>query len=380
MTQFVLGANSLANPAEAPISTSSISIGNSTKSYSYLNFDITQAVKFFASKVKVLKRSVTVYHWERNTYYIPSSLAKYFWRAYGQTSSSMYGAGLYAAVDPVLTYSYGGGDTSAWTLMEMILPVGFKLFELNVSDQSKKFDGLEAIEAQFSCPSLRDVDALFDSGGSKVSESCRGLIKNILQDILKIDGIAYSYSYTHFDVCQNSSGMSNKAFIITNDSWMTSENVITFTKDSKHNMDDRILIQTLMLKSSEQGTTTLSETSISKIAQFVQTHESMSLKNSISACADGYCEISLRFCDPANNCENIVLDKLIRPGGPLITAVEAQKSGSSSLGSLPKVLLWQDLEGQPKSSTLTSWLNNNMFGCDGKVPFSEENSQLNQNQ
>jgi hypothetical protein len=72
--------------------------------------------------------------------------------------------------------------------------------------------------------------------------------------------------------------------------------------------------------------------------------------------------ITVQFCDQSNACESVPLPPIPRPGGSIITAEEASKT----------ILLWTDLIGKPKSTTISTWLKNNKFACSGELPYKTE--------
>jgi hypothetical protein len=132
--------------------------------------DITEAVEYYRPMVHPLKNSVFVYHWNGGgargdsplVYQQVEKWTRSFWQSYGNpetVSGGMYGRGLYTAIDPVYSFSFGGGPEN-WFLLELELPVGFKL--LDIAAQSLVGDGgfanvdkLKPIEAKFKCNNLQ---------------------------------------------------------------------------------------------------------------------------------------------------------------------------------------------------------------------------------
>lgn len=341
--------------------------------------DISPAVEYFEPMVTPLKQNVTVYNWSQTGDYgdddsqldLAMAQAKTFWRMYGDPkgNNNMYGYGLYTAIDPVATRSYGGNfDRDDWRILALELPQGLRLLDfpglsLNpapipapVADILNKFD----------CGGVQNAEALFGYGGYALKPSCQKLVRRIFADVLRIDAFAYGYAETNYRIC--SAGMINgyRAFVITAPDWMTTKNVRFYTSKSTKNLEERTRIQTLFLKATEALKNTSSpEVNVRRpIADFLIANPDYDLERSLTKCSGDQCVITATFCDGKKTCRDLDLPALPRPGGALITSAEAAKS----LHGQP-TLLWKDLEGQPKTPTLSTWMKKNQFGCDGTLPY-----------
>lgn len=329
--------------------------------------NITPLVKFLEERVVTLKKPVFIYNWSPNGKMSEADIQRFapassrtFWQMYGNSKGvdNMYGSGLYGAVDPVLTASYGGYDKESWLLVEMELPAGFKLLDValfltnpltkGISEEAKK------VAEAFDCPINGGEDKWFQSGGAATSPKCQQLVKKIYQEIIKIDGFAYSYGRTAFRECTEYEGY--KAFVITDSKWMTPKLVRPFTSKTATNLEERIRIQTIFLKALGESPNMTKET-LKPIGEYLAKNPTSNIKGSKTVCANDTCIITVNFCDAKNVCEYLSLPPLARPGGALITSREASK------GTVFQTLLWPDLEGQPKSKTISAWIKENTYKC-----------------
>ena len=335
--------------------------------------NITPLVKFLEERVTTLKKPVTIYNWSTNGKMSDADIQRFapassrtFWQMYGNPKGidNMYGSGLYGAVDPVATAGYGlhfsilGYDKESWLLVEMELPAGFKLLDLpsalstpltkGISEEAKK------VAEAFDCSLNGGEDKWFTNGGAGISQKCQQLVKKIYQDILKLDGFAYSYGRTAFKECTSYEGF--RAFVITDAKWMTTKLVRPLTHRTTTNLEERIRIQTIFLKAVGENPDMTKET-LNPIGEYLSKNPTSNIKGSKTVCANDTCVITVNFCDAKNVCEFLILPPLARPGGALITSREASK------GKDFKALLWSDLEGQPKSKTINSWIKENTYKC-----------------
>ncbi len=329
--------------------------------------NITPLVNFLEQRVVTLKKPVTIYNWSSNGKMSEADISRYapassttFWQMYGNPKGmeNMYGSGLYGAVDPVVTASFGGYDKSSWLLVEMELPVGFKILDLpsalttpltkGISEEARKVADL------FDCSLSSGEDKWFSNGGATISQKCQQLVKKIYQDILKIDGFAYSYSRTPFKECTAFEGY--RAFVITDAKWMTPKLVRPLTSKTTTNLEERIRIQTTFLKAVGESPDMTKET-LKPLGEYLAKNPTSNIKGSKTVCANDTCIITVNFCDAKNVCEVLVLPPLARPGGALITSREASK------GKDFQTLIWSDLEGQPKSKTISAWIKENTYKC-----------------
>ncbi len=352
------------------------------KSIEFQGVDIRPVVDFFAKQVTPLKRSFTVYNWSRagavgdsDNLGIAENGSKTFWSRYGDPTgnSNSYGYGLYGAADPIYTMSYGGYGED-WLLLEMEFPAGFRLLDLGRSMMMfpQAPAEVQTIMNNFNCPFEGSVERLFSAGGFDIKTKCQSLVKKIFQNELQIDGFAYFYGETPFKDCRGSSNggfMSGKAFVVTESKWMKPGLVHYYNSKSSHYHDRRILIQTLIF-STANGSETYFAKALNDLASYMEDHPDQNLKNSSNKCEGDTCIITVNFCDSKGVCENIALSALPRPGGPLILKKDLSKVNMPG-GYAPLSLLWSDLEGVPKATTVREWLKSNKFGCSDKMPYED---------
>ncbi len=339
--------------------------------------DITNLVKYFATKVKTLKKSVTVFSWKNNgeigdqraQFEEAKALTHVFWDRFGTNGNSfMYGYGLYTSVDPVTTNSYGLLDT--WVLLELNLPVGFKLLDLTSDftltenerqqDISKASD-FDELRDYFQCESFQNINLFFENGGDKLKSKCKDLVKRIFYEILKIDGFSYNYGDTLFKSCQNRNFF-GRAIVITGDKWLKPGLSHFYNAKTIDLKDNRIRIQTLFFDALESVDPKLSSQSKKVLMDFLTLFPTYKVNGSKSSCSGDQCEVFLTLCEAENTCKDLAMGFYPRPGGGLITSLEAKKTQRGKL-------LWQDLEGLPKSTTTKEWLQKNKFGCNGELPY-----------
>ncbi len=338
--------------------------------------DITAFVDYYRPAVKTFNKSVTVFNWSAeakepfwaeghgdDSFELAENVRKRsqsFWRHFGNKNGSMddYGYGLYAAVDPVLTY-YFGKDAASWVLLQMELPVGFKMIDVsnNLESTQPAKEKMQLIANQFRCPQSEGLSALFQYGGMKLDMNCRKLVQKVFADILEIDGFAYYYARTLYKACQGESMKSNVAFVITNQNWIRPENLKSFTSNTVSNREDRIRIQTLFL--SGGGSPLFITTKV--ISSLSRNPEKFVRRTSI-ACETLTCKISAELCNAQNSCENLMLDPF-----PLSTGVKMTSSAAAN--TEPRALLWPDMEGDKMSPAIHQWLQENKYGCSGSLPF-----------
>ncbi len=347
---------------------SQLSFANAKSEAMFEGVNISPLVEIFQKQIFKLKQPVTVYNWSGNgakgdssNLQLAQSGATTFWRAFGSSEGAynMYGSGLYAAVDPIVTRSYGGSE---WLLIEMKLPIGFNLLDLSsppIIEDKLLVSKAYQVESHFNCPNSEGAQVFFESGGSKLSRDCIRLIKYIFSHILEVDGFSYSYSDTRFKACKQKIDAS-VAFVMIRDGWMQPNLINYYNKASTHNLENRIIIQTLFSVNRVESIN-LSEQARGKMVRYLTDHPDFEYRKLISQCAGLFCTLKVEFCNPGSFCEQLELDIVPRPGGPNINAAE--------YGPYSPSFLWNDLEGKSKSTITTSWLRENKYGCSGQLPY-----------
>jgi len=121
---------------------------------------------------------------------------------------NMYGPALYNSIDPVATYSYGGYGSSTWVLMQTQLPRGYRVMDI-AKDSQYLPQEISNFFMQAKCPlMINSIDALIKVGyynynnyNGATPDSCLMTARRILKDHLKMDGFFYPYSASRFQGC-----------------------------------------------------------------------------------------------------------------------------------------------------------------------------------
>ena len=374
----VASASAATFRAAAPVVTPATSAMN------FQGVDVSPAVAYYQSSVRTVDQPFTIYNWsaagndpfwaeekadgDSSLMGLAQRSSRSFWSSYGGPSDSMYGQGLYAAEDPVATMSYGGGVPS-FVLMQMQIPKNFRMLDLVYNSLDTPSNSLKVAAAsvltKFECPADATADRLFQSGGMNLSPKCRELVREVFQNQLKIDGFAYSYSATAFTDCKiNMDGYQQMlAFVMTSSYWMDKSSVHYYTTRSRQNLEERVRIQTLFFKEASQK---YMKPSLQALVAYLDSHEDSDLKGSVTKCSGDYCSITVHFCNQQKHCDDVALDPIPRPYGSKISEFEAKLTVASGV-------LWADLVGMEKSATISTWLKENMYGCNGRDPYVKPN-------
>ncbi len=333
------------------------SVESKNAKFEFEGNDITAFVEHYKKSVKTLKKSVTIYNWSRGASksfwqkereqgdpdYVTAAMimSQSFWYNYGSSANSnMYGNGLYAAVDPVATTSYGGiskgsNFNNEWILLEMKLPTGFKMIETyEPTRKIEQLDQFSKTAKAYNCPATGSINELFEGGGNTLHANCSKLVRYVFKDILKIEGFTYSYGALNFKDCSFQDYAKNYvAFVITSDSWITGDNIRFYTEKTKSNVEDRLRIQTVFLHSIENasdysyGQSSPKQEAIERIVSYLKLKPESFVKGSTVKCEAETCLITVQMCSSkTKDCEDLKLNEIPRPGGPNITAREAKMS------------------------------------------------------
>lgn len=348
--------------------------------------DITPAVKYYKKFVTPLTKSITVYNWSQNAdrgdsesqIFWAAQGGKSFWYNYGKRNDtgSVYGFGLYTAMDPVASQGFGGLiNEKRWRLLEMKLPLGFRLLDFpgTATLANNTPDEVISVLTTNGCPTM-DPERLFQNGGQGLNPNCAKLVKKIFQDILQIDGFGYFYGVAVFKACAATAEdyyNRGRAIVITENRWMNADNIEFYTPGSTKNLKERIRLQTLFLETNPyevwdaQKQVLFSELHKSQMLDFLNKHPEHAIHKATASCEADQCKITITFCTEEKFCEDLILGQIPRPEGSTITTATAKKKGYPSL-------LWDDLEGLEKTETIQEWILDNVFGCDGNKPYKLE--------
>jgi len=189
------------------------------------------ATEWLRPFVKALSRPVEVYHYAyRPSARLPAqgplpaegpSVSEYlqrksqaYWNPDSATRPYMMAGGLYAAIDPVITRTFGGiGDS--WALFQLTLPAGFTFVDVRGwSDNGGR--------AQRFPPAVREalgqegcaVDFPSEMLVAQESKACRTLAVEVMR-ALDVGGLMYRYQGFAFDSCGARPAGAVGAFILT---------------------------------------------------------------------------------------------------------------------------------------------------------------------
>ncbi|MCB0369965.1 MAG: hypothetical protein KDD45_11180, partial [Bdellovibrionales bacterium] len=274
---------------------------------------------------------------------------------------------LYAAIDPLHSINFGYGN---WSLLELKLPKNLRILNLlsgfGELGETKKVQATQILN-YFECPAAFDANTFLNGGGAGISQKCQNLMRRIFRDELKIDAFAYSYGSSQFKSC-NISYENGVAFVITNGKWINNKNFEIYTQNSTKNFEERVRIQTLLLEANQQqNMNKLSFIDKANLISYLKQNPNKKIISSQSVCDQDYCTLKITLCDSQHDCSDFELSsKLLRPGGPLISQAYSQKV-------LFRSLLWNDLDGVPKSKNIKTWINDHIFGCGPISPYKDNN-------
>lgn len=323
--------------------------------YIFQGVDIAPAIEYYRGHLHELEREVAVYSWSTGKKPIDVSAAFQksagdFWMHFGQRQSdrNIFGVGLYAAADPVITRIFGGSGEN-WLLREFKLPRGFRIIDFEATDTDEEPLTKAAVTlARFGCSD----PVLLASGGADLSYNCQALAREIFIQALGVEALIYTYGATHFGACDvNARLLQDKAFVILDGRKI--EYVRYYDKNTRENFEDRRRLQTLFLRAlkAENYKPQMYEALAASRKAFPAIHGEFFE----SLCADERCVLVRRLCKDMENCERTVV------GGFGIPAEDMKFASGPPL-------LWRDLANQPTGAS-DAWLRENKFACDGRLPW-----------
>lgn len=354
----------------------------------YEAVNIAPLVKYFSKNVRVLSKESKVFHWDSSGRsgtnelmldYI-RSMANLFWNKYGDFSEgSMYGDGLYLAMDPIYTNHYSSG-AKTWSLLVLNLPKKLKVLDLLNAKVTIDFASTDTtllpivkILKSFNCNSFSTVEDLFYTSGSAQPMLCRNLIKKVFKDILGVQLIAYQYGRSTNYSCENVTINNYLAFILTDSKWVKKGMFQFYNRNYVMNEDERIDIQSLYLYKAN-GSLELDSAIKNGIKNYLLQHLDMNFEKSFSECEGINCVLKAEFCNTEKNkCESISLKNYIKNDESKITSEAAMRMVNSIILVDGSYLLWPDLEGKPRSKNTSQWVKDNIFGCSGEFPYEPQN-------
>lgn len=233
-----------------------------------------------APYVYSLTKPVYVYNWHNrgtdSNFKDPKDIQEYagfqkmtakYWDKQKDRSSSYYGEGMYAAVDPVKTRIYGATFKGSrfkefedfWVLTEIKLPAGFRMFDAGRDEVRKPLASPPAgFFKKIGCPANWDIGfqllSILRPNEYSGHPKCAEIIRRLLEQDLKVDGLAYGYGVTQFSQCDTLNpakvdqvGNKESAFVIINGRKLGSNEVNIFNKNSVGQDEARLRIQSMFM-------------------------------------------------------------------------------------------------------------------------------------
>lgn len=372
--------------------------------------DVDDFVRIISPFVYVLDHPVYVYNWhpassdselstnsqDPKSYKNLKDMANRYWghqTASGNTSD-MFGTGLYAAVDPVSTFSYGGGGDS-WVLTQMKLPSGFKMLDLARDvgfvlplDQSGIITKLGCPESWKYQPLLMNM---MNPSAYAGYPKCAAAIREIFKDKIKIDGFSYGYESTRYKECDSQDANLQSAFVIVRDDKIPASSVRIFDRITQDDQSDRLRIQSLFAKATEEGlyqspsssyssSTSNSSPTPAQIAAFLKASPKMA---QYSSWADnqlgmsGYSSGNNQMAWQITLCNRAVSVNYNAMATASVSAplqcVEVTMPASALNGTTPVDLtqgaLWADIKDKPVDKDINTWIRGNIYACQKTPPY-----------
>jgi hypothetical protein len=306
-------------------------------------------------------------------------------------NENAFGPGLYAAIDPVSSMSYGGQEQERWVLMQMHLPKGFRYFNLAMEGKTQVPDDVNNALVALGCPEEAMINqgdklemffhfgSIFGATGTErpgdrhPSDQCLLSVRRILKDQLKLDGFFYSYDSSEFKECDDGNLTIGQplnrlgAFVIASAEKLKSSDIRVFNSRTPDDNEDRVRIQSLFYKVDVDNIRT----------RFNKYYRGQTLSgypgyayNSVadSDCeSDGTCHPKIVIC--GGDCK-IVEAPVVPPLEPLPARIKSPplsvyptKTGKIFSSPAAQRILWPDLDGVSTDPTIGSWVQSNLYGC-----------------
>jgi hypothetical protein len=222
-------------------------------------------------------------------------------------AGSIFGSGLYTALDPVITRSSFGGKNDRWVLTQAKLPANFRLIDLNADSKVRLNQAQRSLLARVGCPKEWSfLEDLFPAGDLVGHALCAALITKILRDDLKIDGFAFQNAVTPFSECPGKGAPRNVAIVITSAEKIPSENVRVYDRLTADSVQDRARIQSLFAKA------------------------------------------ALELAGQKNSSDLGIVN---------------------ALSATTQAPLWDDVKPSPRDPALSTWIQQNLYGCGKSAPY-----------
>jgi hypothetical protein len=384
--------------------------------------DLTPVVNFLKGRVRTLKQPVYVWNWfsangrtnpiwrsrfpSNDPYAIGhfSYMTGLYWKnfcSFDGTSdpadcgtdpsilkfgkSGMFGAGLYASIDPVDTQLFAGNSHDDWLVTQIKVPAGARVIDVMQDATFNSPPEVQAVFQNLNCPTwssaqefLAGVPNYSGITPPEVDPKCKLAIRWILKEALKIDAFVFRYTGRSFKECASGS-YRGAALVIANDqifvkpgadSAHTGE-IKVFNKLTTDSREDRLRIQSLFYKNDSDERDNYQS---NYYQRYYQNHQVSSSDSSLFytkvVSARGANPTLVEGCPKTNPslpwpdensplCDlNIVAPDM--PPTPYPTTIRQSTVPLSTYGS---DILWKEFEGVPTDPKVGEWISQNLMFC-----------------
>ena len=243
---------------------------------------LTESEDYFQSKIKTISKSALVYNWFSTDKSSPLAQhissgdpigyedfqrsASKFWKSYGQGEYDYYGAGLYAAVDPVFSESYSGRDDAggAWEVLQIQLPIGFRFIDVNRGAKEILPVAVKRDMESYGCHFVTLEDVFIQSGkhSAPIEPTCLAHLTEVFDHDLQLDGFTYRFGSQFYAACNMPEGPLSgvpssladarfdrpSAFIITNSRRFQASDIRIFNAQTSDSKPNRHHIESMFVK------------------------------------------------------------------------------------------------------------------------------------
>ena len=318
-----------------------------------------------------------------------------YWRDQGTDGGgNMMGRGMYFALDPVATRSYGGGKD--YVLVRVELPKGIKVFDVTWSpgvdssmpaEVTKIYETLGCTWSQFARGNTTKTASNMMEPKHMSDRICIDTLKKIIDRDLRVDVLAYSYSSSVFKEClpvgeshMTVNGAPYKserqsAFVLMSNRWVRPELVRLFNRNTSDATEERLRIQSMYYKSFSD------QTSDPRMAPYVAQQFAYTLipKNYVGMQIIGsnwiynsknesytlysICPTGVWPYTYGKGCQQVSAPDIPPQPYPItISAANPPMNGGYAAGT-EAPLMWNDLEGKQTDANVGAYIQKTQYGC-----------------
>lgn len=348
-------------------------------------------LSYVSSRVSEVQKPFYLYHWRKDPHLVQSADAQINPEKYGRAivereapsfipglyahernSSSVYGGGLYAALDAVSTERFGGMNPASWALLVMHIPQGFKLLELLAPDgllSRPQRDLVQKAFESFGCSSGKNYSSVLNNifQRDEIHLECADLIKRVI-GTLQIDGFSYSYTNAAFKTCATNIDR-GAAVVFTSKSWLNMQGATArlYTARTQTDLEERRAIESQFFYAETYSAIPNRMQSIDWILasrvmskKFPKEFATMASVNSDYTCYnDQVCKFFITMLYSDGIVETEINEWDIRP----FYFKDFPVKFSAAAGAPIETLHWADLAESPTLGHMEDWLHQNLMDC-----------------